>query len=210
MHLDAPQKRTGARMLAFVQSPRRGAVPAAHGVELLLLRGVSRPHAELETATRRPSTPQEALEMAFSRGEGVDGRKTFGAAPDDDVVNTPRTARRESRRPPTRGHTPPLPTAAIFGQQSVASTLLAAPGRLLAKDGRGESADHAVGERFQLRVGDVVPTRSEAAGALDAVPAVAAQVAQLREGAKAAAPAASSRRPSGCGETRRYWRRAGT
>ena len=85
----------------------------------------------------------------------------------------------------------PLQYAAIFGQQSVASTLLAAPGiELLAKDGRGETAlDHAVGER-QWAVAHLIADALDAAGALDAAPAVAAQVAQLREGAKAAAPAA--------------------
>ena len=73
----------------------------------------------------------------------------------------------------------------------LASTLLAAPGiELLAKDGRGETAlDHAVGER-QWAVAHLIADALDAAGALDAAPAVAAQVAQLREGAKAAAPAA--------------------
>ena len=86
----------------------------------------------------------------------------------------------------------PLQYAAIFGQQSVASTLLAAPGiELLAKDGRGETAlDHAVGER-QWAVAHLIADALDAAGALAAEPAVAAQVAKLREGAKAAAPAAA-------------------
>ena len=87
----------------------------------------------------------------------------------DDVVNTLLAHGASASAPAanTWAYTP-LQYAAIFGQPSIASTLLAAPGiELLAKDGRGETAlDHAVGER-QWAVAHLIADALDAAGALD-------------------------------------------
>ena len=174
-----------------------------------VVRAAARP---LARALSGAKAPKPALHAACETGDAAAVKKLLSeghdaAAPDgmgtpplhvavrcghDDVVNTLLAHGASASAPAanTWAYTP-LQYAAIFGQQSVASTLLAAPGiELLAKDGRGETAlDHAVGER-QWAVAHLIADALDAAGALDAAPAVAAQVAQLREGAKAAAPAA--------------------